>query len=339
MPEISVIMGLHNGRAHLPAAVHSLLAQTFADWELVAVDNGSTDDSAGLVASLVPADRLRLLREPAPLGPGGALVRAVGAATGRYLAVLDQDDVARPDRFAWQLAFLHSRPDVGLVAGRSVCIDDAGRTLGLEPCPASHEELAPMTAYVHTLRHSTVTFRREVARAVPYRGEFEGAADYDFFTRAAELTRLACLPDVLVDYRLHARSVTQSRAALVTACGGLVRMLTRRRRLGRDEGLADWAPRFKGLAEVPGVTEAAVHAGCARLFWQAGHDDLAALHAWQSWRGRRSGAAVRWYLAATLRGLARRQSSGVRGATLRAWLKEPAHQLLVAGGMPDRPQF
>lgn len=116
---------------------------------------------------------------------------------------------------------------------------------------------------------------------------------------------------------------------------GLVRMLTRRRRLGLPEDEAVWTKRFARGAQ--GDHAAAAHLHCARIFSQEGHDDLSALHAWLAWRaGGGIGAALR-YAGAVCSGLSRRPAT--ISALAKAWMKEPVHQLLRAGGAPDRPQF
>lgn len=337
MPAISVIMGVHNGRPFLPAAIASVRAQTWADWELVVVDNGSTDGSAELVRELCPADRLRLIEEPAAIGPAAALGRAVQIARGALLAVLDQDDVAAPQRLTCQAAFLAENPEIGLVAGRSRCVDRLGSPLDIEPAPALHEEIAPLTAYTHVLRHSTFMMRREALALAPYRAEFAGAGDMDLLARMVEVTRVACLPQVLADYRLHGENHSKSNEATVAVFGALARLTTRRRRLGLPEDFAGCLVRMRAIAERTGLDLGRAHAACAGLFWREGYDDLAALHAWNAWRANRHWSAPGRYAAAVLRGMLR--GKGVGTSVLQGWLKEPAHQLIRAAGGPDRFQF
>lgn len=337
MPDITVIMGVRNGGSLLAEAVASLRRQTLADWELVLVDNGSTDGAAGALVAGLRDDRLRLITHPVPLGPGGACLLAAEAARGRYLAVLDHDDLAHPRRLEMQRAYLDLQPEVALLGTATAIIDETGREIGCEPFVGLHEDIHALTAYGHGLRHSSVMFRRELLARVPYRPLLGAAADYDFFSRAVEVARVACLPAVLCLYRRHSGNITLTEADRVAASGALVRLLTRRRRAGLPEDYEHWFARFQTCLAAGRGSVAQVHLGCARLFLREHHSDLAALHAWLGWRAG-GGARAAWaYLVAAGTGLVR--CPAARGALLRAWLKEPAHQLLRVGGRPDRWQF
>ncbi len=336
MPEISVIMGVHNGGPYLAEAVASIQSQTFSDWEMVLVENGSTDGAIDRLAATLRDPRIRIVRFDRPLSPGGSLRVACEQSTGAYLAVLDQDDIALPRRLELQKEFLDRVPDVSLLATAVEDIDEAGRPQGFEPLVGLHEDIHASLAYVHTLRHSSVMFRRTLLAQVSYRPELAGASDYDVFARASEVTRLATLPVVLCRYRIHATNETVRFGGRTAAGGGLARMLTRRRRAGLPEDFAAWTARFGALVR-PDSTEASVHADCVAIFRRAGHHDLAALHAWMGWRTGGGWRAGLRYLGALGRGLARHRGNWL--SLCRAWLKEPAHQFLRAGGMPDRLQF
>ncbi len=337
MPEISVIMGLFNGRRYLPATIASLNAQTFTDWELVLVDNGSTDGSAELAQTICPPEKLNLVREPKALGPAGALRRACEVARGRFLAVLDSDDIALPNRFEIQRAFLINAPDVGLLGGLSQLINADGVPGELEPSPCTHDDIFGWSAYVHGIRHSTVFFRRELLTTITYRDEFCSAADMDFIGQAVEHTRAAAVPVVVGQYRLHAGNLTVTNRPLVALCGGLARMTTRRRRLGFPENLKMWSARFRAIETKVGLTEAGVHIECSRIFITEGYYDLAVLHAWHSWRTGPNGTALWLYGVALIRGLV--GSAEARRGLLKALIKEPAHRLMRAQGTSERLQF
>lgn len=334
MPEVSVIMGVHNAGRFLAATVASLQAQTSADWELVLVDNGSTDGAVAALVATNPDPRVRIFRYAEPLLPGGALAVASRAATGRYLAAMDQDDLALPRRLEIQRAYLELQPDVMLLGSATELIDAADRPLGLEPFVGLHEQIYGLTAYVHVLRHSGVMFRRELLERVQYRSRTGGAADFDFFARATEVGRVAAVPAVLCRYRLHPGNYSNRGDVSAIHCA-LVRMLTRRRRSGLPEDLDRWADRFETGAL--GRDTACAHLHCARIFAQENCDDLAALHAWLAYRAGGSWRAAGRYAQATGRGLIR--SEGTTNALVRAWLKEPAHRLMCAGGAPERHQF
>lgn len=334
MPEVSVIMGVHNAGRFLAPTVASLQAQTIADWELVLVDNGSTDGAVDALVATHPDPRVRIFRSAEPLSPGGALAVACRAATGRYLAEMDQDDLALPRRLEIQRAYLELQPDVMLLGSGTELIDADDHSLGLEPFVGLHEQIYGLTAYVHVLRHSGVMFRRELLARVQYRARTGCAADFDFFARAAEVGRVAAVPAVLCRYRLHPGNYS-NRGELSAIHCALVRMLTRRRRSGLPEDLDRWADRFE--AGALGRDTACAHLHCARIFAQENYADLAALHAWLAYRAGGGWRAAGRYLYSTIRGLAR--TPGTSSSLVKAWLKEPVHQLLRSGGVPDRNQF
>lgn len=337
MPEVSVIMGVCNGRRFLPAAVASVQAQTFPDWELILVDNGSTDGGVDAMLRARPDSRVRVVRYPEALSPAGALAVACQEARGRYLAVLDSDDLAMPRRLEIQRAYLDMRPDICLLATGSELIDDQDNLLGREPHVGTHEDIYALSAYVHVLRHSSVMFRRELLERIQYRNVLAVGTDHDLFTRAAEIGRVEALPAPLCRYRLHRDNLSRHPARRAFSLG-LVGMLTHRRRHGLAEDFDLWKRKFAEGEAAVGDNPGRAYLFCARTFATEGFDDLAVMHAWLAIR-----AGARWrgadrYLRSLLHGMGR--ARGAPGAMLKGWLKEPAHQLLrSAGGIPDRPQF
>jgi glycosyltransferase involved in cell wall biosynthesis len=335
MPAVSVIMGVRNSAQFLGTAVASLQAQTFADWELVIVDNGSTDGGVAALLATQPDPRIRVFHHGQPLGPGPALAAACREACGRYLAVLDSDDIALPRRLEIQHAYLELRPEVIMVGTGVELIDEAGKVLGREAHVGMHEDIFTVTAYFHALRHSSVMFRRELLERVQYRGVL-GAADHDFFARTAEVGRIEVLPALLCRYRLRDDSVSHAgdKGAISRA---LVCMLTHRRRRGLPEEHDFWANKFSVVEKEAKGDARRAAVLCAQVFAAEGMHDLAAVFAWHAMRaGAYFSGAVR-YGWATLNGL--RRSRGAAKAVIKGWLKEPVHQLVRAGGAPDRLQF
>ena len=111
-PAVSVVMAVYNGAALLPETLASLRAQTFTDWELVAFDDCSKDDSIAVLRAFGDP-RIRVIAAAENGGPVVARNRAFAEARGRYVAGLDQDDISLPERFAKQVAFLDTHPDTG----------------------------------------------------------------------------------------------------------------------------------------------------------------------------------------------------------------------------------
>ncbi len=195
-------------------------AQTFSDWELVIVDNGSTDGVLEAELAAHPDSRVRVWRHPTPLLPGGALAAACREVRGRYVAVLDSDDISLPQRLEIQRAYLELRPEVVLLGSGSDLIDGDGRLLGREPHVGRHEDIHALTAYVYVLRHSGVMFRRELLERIQYRVTMDLGEDHDFFARAAEIGRVEALPTPLCQYRIHGR-ITRAKRRGARPAGGL----------------------------------------------------------------------------------------------------------------------
>ena len=215
-PPVTVLMPVYNATQYLRASVQSILSQSFADFEFVAVDDGSTDGSLAILREFEARDsRVRIISRP-NTGIVGALNDGISAARGELIARMDSDDLSATDRLEKQVAFLRANPDHVLVGSQVVLIDPEGATL----CPKrdteySHERID--WAHLHhrwPLVHPTVMMRRDAVKAVGgYRDKYQWLEDLDLFLRLAEIGRLASLHDVLLHYRLHPGSVCHTREA------------------------------------------------------------------------------------------------------------------------------
>jgi glycosyltransferase involved in cell wall biosynthesis len=207
-------MPVYNAERYLRSAVDSILAQTFRDFELLAVDDGSKDGSLAILREYESKDaRVRVISRP-NTGIVGALNDGIAAARGQFIARMDSDDLSTPDRFEKQVAFLREHPDHVLVASQVLLIDPEGAAL----CPKkdteyTHERIDD--AHLHgrwPMVHPTVMIRRDALQAVGgYRTKFEWLEDLDLFLRLAEVGKLAGLHDILLHYRLHTGSVCHTR--------------------------------------------------------------------------------------------------------------------------------
>jgi glycosyltransferase involved in cell wall biosynthesis len=209
-PRVSVVLAVHNGEAYLDQALASVLQQTFADFELVAVDDGSSDGTAGILAS-VRDPRLQVLTQPSA-GLTVSLNRAIAGSRGALIARMDADDVALPERFARQVAHLDSHPAVGLLGTGCEEITAAGQVVDTVVPPAEDAEIRRALIRRNPFVHSSIMIRREVIeRAGGYDERLPVAQDYEFWMRVAALTRLANLPEPLVRRRLLPGRVSRAR--------------------------------------------------------------------------------------------------------------------------------
>jgi glycosyltransferase involved in cell wall biosynthesis len=211
-PLVSVVMPVYNGERFLREAVDSVLGQTYRELELVVVDDGSTDRTAEILASYGRADsRVVVQRQTQNQGVVAARNRAAELAQGKFIAMLDADDISVATRSERQVRHLQSHPEIGVLGGAVQTVDAEGRLGRVKRFPEPPALAAWLLLFVNTLANSATMLRREVREAVGwYSAEFAyGAEDYDFFARAARATRLSNLPDVVVHYRTWSGSMTQ----------------------------------------------------------------------------------------------------------------------------------
>ncbi len=222
-------MPVRDGERFLGEAVESVLTQTVSDLELIVVDDGSTDSTPKLLAETADPRVRVLTRAPSGLAP--AINAGCAHARAPVIARMDADDVALPDRLDRQLAFLDTHPDVALLGGGIILVDETGRELDREPAPAK-----PVLTERNDLVHATVAMRTEAFRELGgYR--FDQAEDYDLWLRFQERHGVAAIPEPVLRYRLHPGqfSVTKlERQALGALC---VRAAARERRAGRPDPL------------------------------------------------------------------------------------------------------
>lgn len=214
VPLVSVILPVFNGGAYLILAVESVLAQTFADFELIIINDGSTDDSWDVIQNYAREDgRIRAFSQTNK-GLVATLNRGLGKARGLYLARMDSDDICFEHRFAAQVKALDSRPELGIVGGALVLIDGEGRVVSKHTYPRG-QRLKERMLYGALLCHPLVMGRTELFRkAGGYRSYYRYCEDYDLWLRLSQLTELDNLTDALLFYRMHEANITSKHATL-----------------------------------------------------------------------------------------------------------------------------
>lgn len=215
MPTLSVLMPAYNAGRHIGRAIESVLAQSFADFEFIIVDDGSTDDTRAIVERYAARDpRIRLFSR-SNTGLVGARNDTLAPARGEFLAFLDADDVALPGRFERQVAYLRAHPECVLVASRVIVIDPDGDSLCVMGEALGHEELERelLGARGQLLYNSSVTARRRAVLEVGgYVSDTDPAEDLDLFLRLGEVGRMVVLDEPLTMYREHLNKVGHTQA-------------------------------------------------------------------------------------------------------------------------------
>lgn len=237
---ISVILPVYNGEPYLADAVESIRSQSFADFELLAIDDQSADGSARYLQRMVERDpRIRLLSNPRK-GLVEALNLGLASARGAFIARMDADDVSAPDRFQRQADFLTANPAIAVVGSAMTLIDGAGQVIGETDYPTEpariHRALDRMSC---ALAHPTVMARRSVLAGLGgYREGLRYAEDYDLWLRVAEGHRLANLPERLLRYRRHDGSVSQTHSYNQQLATHVAWLCARARRSGHGDPMA-----------------------------------------------------------------------------------------------------
>jgi glycosyltransferase involved in cell wall biosynthesis len=203
-PLVSVLLSSRNGARYLDESLASLAAQTYPELEIVAVDDGSTDETPAILGRFAERHgRTRVLRTKG-IGLAGALHLAAGEAKGTLLARQDDDDRSDPERIERQVRFLHRNPDVGLVGTAAVRIDATGATVGTYDVPLDADSIAAALRRGTPFVHGSVVLRREAYEAAGgYRAPFLAAQDVDLWLRVPNEHHFANLPETLYAWREH----------------------------------------------------------------------------------------------------------------------------------------
>jgi glycosyltransferase involved in cell wall biosynthesis len=200
-PQVTVVLPVYNGGATLAVALRSVLAQTFEDYELLVLDDGSTDNSLRVARSFSDC-RLHVLSDGMRHGLAARLNQGVDFARGRYIARMDQDDICFPERLARQFDFLENHSEIDLLGCRAVAFRNAGHIIGLMPFRSTHEEICADPWRGLYLAHPSWMGRTEWFRRHRYRmPEVVLAEDQELLLRAYPESRFACLDEVLLAYR------------------------------------------------------------------------------------------------------------------------------------------
>ena len=214
-PAVSVLMPVRDAEAYLAEAVASILCQTFADFEFLIIDDGSADRTRQILRRFEVVDpRVRVWERPAT-GFTKQLNFGLGLCRGEFVARMDGDDVAAPDRLRLQVEHLRRHPEAVVVGGAYDLIDSRGRLLRRE-WPATDDAALQSHALdgQTPIAHPTALMRRSSVREVGgYDESMRTGQDNDLWLRLGEVGELACVPAVVLGYRQHPKSVSELHAA------------------------------------------------------------------------------------------------------------------------------
>ncbi len=268
---VSVILPVRNGGGYLVGAVESILSQTFRDFELLAIDDGSTDGAVDALHAAARDARLRRI-DSGGKGLAHALNLGLKASRADLVARMDADDLALPERLARQVAFLDAHPEIAVLGAQAAFIDANGALTGEQTHfpTAARDVAAALLSRGCVVKHPTVLARKSaILAAGGYRSAFVPAEDFDLWLRVAECAGVANLPDVLLRYRIHAAQTSSGVNLRQRFAHDLALIAARARRKGGPdpfEGIDDplsFAAQSAGSLPAAAVGLAKAYAGLA----------------------------------------------------------------------------
>lgn len=210
IPRISVILPVYNGERYLHQAIDSILNQTCDDFELIIIDDASTDTTMEILDAYSDSRIVRLHNQE-HLGITPSLNRGLEVSRCEHVARMDADDISLPDRLARQADYLDSHPEIGVLGSAVQVIDAGGNLREIWRYPEHHAMIRWLLCFNDSLAHPSVMMRRTVVSGSGgYHSDFSSAQDYDLWRRLNRITRFANLGEVLLYIRRHDESISST---------------------------------------------------------------------------------------------------------------------------------
>jgi len=213
-PLLSVILPVYNAEKFLLDALESISAQTFQNWEMLAINDGSTDNSLEILKKYaVTEPRIRLINRENK-GLAATLNEGIIEAKGEWIARMDADDISLPHRFESQLAWIQKQQADVCGGGIKWFGDQSGNSWAF---PTTCEGIYAWLLFKPAFSHPTVVMKKEVAKRFLYNTHFKHAQDYELWTRMAlNSVRMTNLPEIVLRYRIHGTQISQAKKELQT---------------------------------------------------------------------------------------------------------------------------
>lgn len=209
MPKVSVIIPVYNAERFIKETVESILAQTYQDFEIVVINDGSTDKSAEIIRSF--DDKRIIYSYQKNQGLSIARNEAILKSNGEYIALLDQDDLWLPEKIEKQISLLDSSPEIGLVCSDCYVIDSQGKIMDkvFNQCKHSKGMVLPQLFLDNFISCPTAVIRKLALNKVGlFDPDFSIAADYDLWLRIAQFFDIEYTDIPLAKYRIHANNMS-----------------------------------------------------------------------------------------------------------------------------------
>ena len=224
MVKVSVLMPVYNAELYLAEAIESILSQNYEDWELIILNDGSTDRSEEIVLSYQD-DRIKYAKNTENRGLIYTRNKLIESATGEYIAFLDSDDISYAERLSTQVMFLDNNPDYGVCGTWAYMIDDEGKVIQKMNLPSDYEYIRCTLLFNNVFTQSSIMIRRQILLLHSYSDHFDLAEDYDLWCRLSSVCKVKNLPEHLTKYRWHETNISKSKKDRLEE---LVRIIYRR---------------------------------------------------------------------------------------------------------------
>lgn len=199
-PIVSIALPVYNGASTLDTAIRSILKQSFQDWELIILDDASTDDSVDVMRTF-DDPRIRLVEGEENIGLSARLNMAIDMANSNLFARMDQDDISHPDRIEKQVEFLQKHPDIDLLATSIIVVLEEGKIIGRLPVSSEHKQICAHLWNGFYMPHPTWMGRTSWFLQYKYNSSANGAEDQHLLLRTYRTSQFACLTEPLLAYR------------------------------------------------------------------------------------------------------------------------------------------
>lgn len=211
-PEISIIMSVYNGEDYLAETIESVIAQTFKNWELIVINDCSTDGTGALLESFAKKDeRIKVHTNEVNLRLPKSLNKAISLSCGKYIARMDADDICLPNRFEKQYKFMEENREVDLSSCRFLTLKNGVYASGGCGGRCDNDALKAMLLVMNPILHPGVIAKAEVLKKINYDETLTCTEDLELWTRLVmKNKKLQILPEYLLIYRLHDKQITST---------------------------------------------------------------------------------------------------------------------------------
>ena len=216
MPRLSVIMPVYNGEKHLTQAIESILQQTYEDFEFIIIcEYGTNKSSLDIISKYKAQDnRIVVVYNTSRLGIAASLNIGFKTSKSEYLARMDGDDIALPERLAVQVKFMDDNLDVSICGSKVVYIDEAGRDFyQKDHLSENPKQIKADFLFYCFIHHPTIVFRKSdvIKHNLYYDETFVTAEDHELWCRASHLVEICKIPEILLKYRWHLKSASHAK--------------------------------------------------------------------------------------------------------------------------------